>query len=142
MTTRLALPQSRLARLALLVAVAILFVLLTGLIDGHKGVAPLRLLIQPKFPLANALPGLLLGGLLLLLSRRLLWSFGLAYLLQAVLYGVNALKVENLGTPLMPADFRMVGQLRKGGFHLLAGYLPHSPWPYLALLAEIGRAHV
>ncbi|MEY2150119.1 MULTISPECIES: LTA synthase family protein [Rhodanobacter] len=137
MTTRLALPQSRLARLALLVAVAILFVLLTGLIDGHKGVAPLRLLIQPKFPLANALPGLLLGGLLLLLSRRLLWSFGLAYLLQAVLYGVNALKVENLGTPLMPADFRMVGQLRKGGFHLLAGYLPHSPWPYLALLAGL-----
>lgn len=137
MTTRLALPQSRLARSVLLVATMLLFVLLTGLIDGHKGVAPLRLLIQPKFPLANALPGLLLGGLLLVLSRRLLWSFGLAYLLQAVLYGVNALKVENLGTPLMPADFRMVGQLRKGGFHLLAGYLPHSPWPYLGLLAGL-----
>ena len=137
MTTRLALPQSRLARFALFVATMILFVLLTGLIDGHQGVAPLRLLIQPKFPLANALPGLLFGCLLLVLSRRLLWSFGLSYLLQAVLYGVNALKVANLGTPLMPADFRMVGQLRKGGFHLLAGYLPHSPWPYLALLAGI-----
>jgi phosphoglycerol transferase MdoB-like AlkP superfamily enzyme len=122
-------------RLALLLAAVLAYVLLTGLLDGNPGVAPLRLLLQPKFPLANALPGLLFGGLLLLLSRRLLWSFGLAYLLQAVLYGVNMLKVANLGTPLMPADFRMVGQLRKGGAHLLAGYLPHSPWPYLALLA-------
>jgi phosphoglycerol transferase MdoB-like AlkP superfamily enzyme len=137
MTPRLSLPQSRLARLALVVAMVIVFVLLTGLLDGHPGVAPVRLLVQPKFPLANALPGLLFGGLLLVLSRRLLWSFGLAYLLQAVLYGVNTLKVANLGTPLMPADFRMVGQLRKGGAHLLAGYLPHSPWPYLALLAGV-----
>jgi phosphoglycerol transferase MdoB-like AlkP superfamily enzyme len=137
MTPRFSQPHSRLARLALLVAVVVVFVLLTGLIDGHPGVAPMRLLLQPKFPLANALPGLLFGGLLLVLSRRLLWSFGLAYLLQAVLYGVNMLKVANLGTPLMPADFRMVGQLRKGGAHLLAGYLPHSPWPYLALLAGV-----
>lgn len=137
MTPRLSLPQSRLARLALVVAMAVVFVLLTGLLDGHPGVAPVRMLVQPKFPLANALPGLLFGGLLLVSSRRLLWSFGLAYLLQAVLYGVNTLKVANLGTPLMPADFRMVGQLRKGGAHLLAGYLPHSPWPYLALLAGV-----
>jgi phosphoglycerol transferase MdoB-like AlkP superfamily enzyme len=50
---------------------------------------------------------------------------------------VNELKVANLGTPLMPADFQMVGQLGKGGMHLLSGYLPHSPWPYLGLLAGI-----
>ncbi|CAM5321341.1 Sulfatase OS=Rhodanobacter lindaniclasticus OX=75310 GN=B1991_05900 PE=4 SV=1 [Rhodanobacter lindaniclasticus] len=31
----------------------------------------------------------------------------------------------------------MVGQLRKGGMHLLSGYLPQSPWPYLALLAAL-----
>ncbi|WP_329742363.1 LTA synthase family protein [Dyella sp. A6] len=128
-------PRSLPARAALLAVTLVVFVLLTGLLDGHPGVAPLRLLQQPRFPLANALPGLLLGGLLLALSRRLFWSYGLVCLLQAVLYGINALKVANLGTPLMPADFRMVGQLRHGGVHLLAGYLPHSPWPYLALLA-------
>jgi len=137
MTPRFSYPRSLPARVALLAAALALFVLFTGLLDGHPGVAPLRMLLQPKFPLANALPGLLMGGLLLVLSRRMLWSYGLAYLLEAVLYGVNALKVANLGTPLMPADFRMVGQLRNGGAHLLAGYLPHSPWPYVGLLAGV-----
>lgn len=122
---------------ALLLLTALGFVLLSGLVDGGTGVKPLRLLDQARFPLANALPALLLAGVLLVLSRRLLWSFGLAFLLQSVLYGVNALKVANLGTPLLPADFQMVGQLRKGGMHLLSGYLPHSPWPYLALLAAV-----
>ncbi len=130
-------PRRTAPRIALIAAMALVFVLLTGLVDGGEGVLPLRLLDQPRFPLANAWPGLLFGGLLLALTRRLLLSFGLAFLLQALVYGVNALKVDNLGTPLLPADFRMVGQLRKGGFHVLAGYLPHSPWPYLALLAGV-----
>jgi phosphoglycerol transferase MdoB-like AlkP superfamily enzyme len=124
-------------RVALVLAMALAFVLLTGLLDGGKGVLPLRLLDQPRFPVANAWPGLLFAGLLLAMTRRLLLSFGLAYLLQGLIYGVNALKVANLGIPLLPADFRMVGQLRKGGTHLLAGYLPHSPWPYLALAAGV-----
>ena len=124
-------------QIALVLAMTVLFVLLTGLLDGGPGVLPSRLLDQPRFPLANAWPGLLLAGLLLAMTRRLLLSFGLAYLLQALIYAVNRLKVANLGTPLLPADFRMVGQLRKGGAHLLAGYLPHSPWPYLALLAAV-----
>ena len=124
-------------QIALVLAMTVLFVLLTGLMDGGPGVLPSRLLDQPRFPLANAWPGLLLAGLLLAMTRRLLLSFGLAYLLQALIYAVNRLKVANLGTPLLPADFRMVGQLRKGGAHLLAGYLPHSPWPYLALLAAV-----
>ncbi|BFI97149.1 MAG: hypothetical protein RSP_26590 [Rhodanobacter sp.] len=124
-------------RVAMVLAIALLFVLLTGLLDGGKGVLPGRLLDQPRFPIANAWPGLLFAGLLLVMTRRLLLSFGLAYLLQVLIYGINTLKVANLGTPLLPADFRMVGQLRKGGTHLLAGYLPHSPWPYLALLAGL-----
>lgn len=124
-------------QIALVLAMTVLFVLLTGLLDGGPGVLPSRLLDQPRFPLANAWPGLLLAGLLLAMTRRLLLSFGLAYLVQALIYAVNRLKVANLGTPLLPADFRMVGQLRKGGAHLLAGYLPHSPWPYLALLAAV-----
>lgn len=124
-------------RVVLVVLLALAFVLLTGMMDGGIGVTPLRLLDQPRFPLANAWPGLLLTGLLLVLSRRVLLSFGLAFLLQGLVYGVNALKVANLGTPLLPDDFRMVGQLRKGGMHLLAGYLPHSPWPYVGLLAGV-----
>ncbi len=124
-------------QIALVLAMTVLFVLFTGLLDSGPGVLPARLLDQPRFPLANAWPGLLFVGLLLAMTRRLLLSFGLAYLLQALIYAVNQLKVANLGTPLLPADFRMVGQLRKGGAHLLAGYLPHSPWPYLALLAAV-----
>lgn len=126
-----------LGRAALIVAAALLFLLLTGLLDGGAGVLPSRLLDQPRFPLANAWPGLLLAGVLLVLTRRLVLSFGLAFLLQGLVYTANVLKVDNLGTPLMPADFRMVGQLSKGGAHLLGGYLPHSPWPYLGLLAGI-----
>lgn len=121
----------------MILAMAVLFVLLTGLLDGGTGVLPLRMLDQPRFPIANALPGLLFAGLLLVMTRRLLLSFGLAYLLLALVYGINALKMANLGTPLLPADFRIVGQLRKGGTHLLAGYLPRSPWPYLALVAGV-----
>src|SRR6185437_6941620 len=44
---------------------------------------------------------------------------------QALVYWVNALKVQNLAIPLMPADFRMLGQLKHGGAELLSGYLPH-----------------
>jgi phosphoglycerol transferase MdoB-like AlkP superfamily enzyme len=124
-------------RIALLLLLALAFVLLTSLLDGGPGVAPSQMLDQPRFPLANAWPGLLLAGVLLTLSRRALLSFGLAFLLQGLVYAVNLLKVANLGTPLLPDDFRMVGQLRKGGAHLLFGYLPHSPWPYLGLLAGV-----
>ena len=124
-------------RVCLVMAMVALFILLTGLLDGHEGVAPGQLLSDPRFPLANAVPGVLLALLLLVLTRRLLLSFGLAYLAQVVVYGVNALKVANLGTPLLPADFRMVGQLQNGGVHVLGGYLPHSAWPYLALLAGV-----
>jgi phosphoglycerol transferase MdoB-like AlkP superfamily enzyme len=124
-------------RVAAVALAALAFVLASGLLDGGEGVRPSHLFTQPLYVLANALPGLLLAALLLVLSRRLLLSFGLAFLLQALLYGINALKLGNLGTPLMPADFRFVSQLRRGGTHLLSGYLPHSPWPYLALLGGV-----
>ncbi|HEV2679735.1 MAG TPA: LTA synthase family protein [Rhodanobacter sp.] len=124
-------------RIALVLVLMLAFVLLTGLLDGGLGVVPMRMLDQPRFPLANAWPGLLLAGVLLALSRRALLSFGLAFLLQGLVYGVNVLKAANLGIPLLPDDFRMLGQLRKGGMHLLSGYLPHSAWPYLALLAAL-----
>lgn len=125
---------TRCAAVALLI---LTFVLLTGLLDGGVGVAPLRLLVQPKFPLANAWPGLLLAGVLLVLTRRALLAFVLAFAVQAALYTTNALKVANLGTPLLPADFRIVGQLRSGGMHVLASYLPQNVWAYLGLGAAL-----
>jgi phosphoglycerol transferase MdoB-like AlkP superfamily enzyme len=124
-------------RVAAVLLMSLAFVVLTGLVDGGVGVVPKRMLDQARFPIANAWPGLLGAWLLLALTRRLLFSFGLVFLLQGLVYGVNALKVANLGNPLMPADFLMVDQLRKGGAHLLLGYLPHSPWPYLGLLVGI-----
>lgn len=135
-TTPLA-PRHLVIRIAIAIVMIAAFVLLTSLLDGHDGVATSQLIDQPAFPLANAMPGVMLALLLLMLTRRALLSFGLAYLAQVVVYGVNALKVANLGTPLVPADFRMVGQLGNGGFHVLGSYLPHSPWPYLAMLGGI-----
>ncbi|HEX5307241.1 MAG TPA: LTA synthase family protein [Dyella sp.] len=116
---------------------ALAFVLLTGLLDGGIGVAPRRLFDQPVYVLANALPGLLLAGALLAFTRRAVLSFALALAAEGTVYAVNHLKMINLGTPLIPADFQMIGQLNKGGTHLLGGYLPHSPWPYLAMLAVV-----
>jgi phosphoglycerol transferase MdoB-like AlkP superfamily enzyme len=127
-------PGGRILAVALM---SLVFMLLTGLLDGGVGVAPLRALDQFRFPLANALPGLLAALALLAFTRRLVFSFGLVFLFEALVYQINALKVANLGNPLMPADFLMVDQLTKGGAHLLVGYLPHSPWPYLGLLAGI-----
>ncbi|WP_243050804.1 LTA synthase family protein [Dyella sp. RRB7] len=124
-------------RAAVIVVPMVAFVLLTGLVDGGIGVGPAQAFSQPLFLWANALPGLLLAMLLLIASRRVLLSFGLAFLLQTLVYAINALKVSNLNTPLMPADFRMLGQLRRGGLTLLGSYLPASPWPYLALLAAV-----
>ena len=120
-----------------LALMALAFALLTGLVDGGVGVAPQRLFDQPVYVLANALPGLLLAGALLAFTRRAMLSFGLAFAAEGTVYAVNHLKVANLGTPLIPADFQMVGQLNKGGTHVLGAYLPHTPWPYLAMLAVI-----
>jgi phosphoglycerol transferase MdoB-like AlkP superfamily enzyme len=125
------------ARCTAVLLLMLAFVLLTGLLDGGVGVAPLQLLAQPRFPLANAWPGLLLAGVLLVSTRRALFAFVLAFALQGAVYATNALKVANLGTPLLPADFRIVGQLRRGGMHVLAGYLPQGPWLYLALGAGL-----
>jgi phosphoglycerol transferase MdoB-like AlkP superfamily enzyme len=120
-------------RIAWPLLLACAFVLLTGLVDGGVGVAPAQLFQQPLFLLANALPGLLLALLLLVLTRRAMLSFGVSFLLQTAIYAVNKLKIANLNVPLMPQDFGMVSQLHKGGLHLLGGYLPTSPWPYLGI---------
>lgn len=134
------------ARVALLVLLAIAFVLLTALVDGGKDIVPTSLWSHPAWlpwwnaPLrmfCNALPGLLLAGALLAWTRRAGWSFVLAFAIQALLYGVNAIKASNLAIPLMPADFRLLGQLGAGAGDLLSGYLPHVVLLVVALLAAI-----
>jgi phosphoglycerol transferase MdoB-like AlkP superfamily enzyme len=122
------------ARIALIVALAVVFVLCTAWLDGFPDTVPSALWHYPAWVAwwnapwrlaANALPGLLLAFALLAWTRRATWSFALAFGVQALIYWVNALKVQNLAAPLMPADFRMLGQLRNGGAELLSGYLPH-----------------
>lgn len=107
------------------------------LLDPSPAITPLTLWTAPLKPLLNALPFVLLAVVLATLTRRMVLSCWLAWLLAALLYGVNELKIANLATPLMPADFRMLGQLEGGGGHLLSGYLPHSALMWVALAAVI-----
>jgi phosphoglycerol transferase MdoB-like AlkP superfamily enzyme len=124
-------------RVALPLCLAVAFVLYTGFLDGNPGVASSAWAERPWHLFANALPGLLLASLLLVLTRRAWLSFGIAFLVQGAVLAVSAIKMKNLGSPLLPADFRMVGQLKNGGLHLLGGYLPASPLPYLAILGVV-----
>lgn len=134
-------PRSLRRRIVYAVVLGLLFVLATGLLDGNPGVAPLNLIVAPRALIANALPGLLLSALLLALTRRLLFSMVLTFGAQVVLYWVNAQKMANLASPLVPADFHMIGQLREGGAHLLGGYVHVNVWWLLlavgALLALV-----
>lgn len=125
-------------RVALPLSLAVAFVLYTGFLDGNPGVASSAWADRPWHLFANALPGLLFACLLLVLTRRAWLSFGVAFMVQGAVLAVSAIKMKNLGSPLLPADFRMVGQLKNGGLHLLGGYLPSSPLPYLAILGTIG----
>jgi phosphoglycerol transferase MdoB-like AlkP superfamily enzyme len=122
---------------ALPLCLAVAFILYTGFLDGNPGVASLEWASRPWHLVANAFPGLLLAALLLVLTRRALLSFGIAFMTQGAVLVVSAIKMKNLGVPLVPADFRMAGQLKNGGFHLLGGYLPGNPLPYLAILAVV-----
>ncbi|HEY6943006.1 LTA synthase family protein [Dokdonella sp.] len=71
----------------------------------------------------NAIPSLVLALLLLALTRRSLLSLGLALLPLYLLYYANAIKLDLLDTPVMPADFVLLGHLGDGGA-LLLHYLP------------------
>ncbi len=124
-------------RAAFAVLLALLFVLATSVLDGDPGVSPAQLFVAPRAIFANALPGLLLAMVLLALTRRALLSTLLAFGAEALLYWVNAQKVANLASPLVPADFHMLGQLRQGGAHLLEGYAHLSPWWILAAIVGV-----
>lgn len=137
---------ARSPRIILLVLLSIAFVLITSLIDGGKGVLPAAMWNAPAWApwwyapwrlFCNALPGLMVGGLLLALTRRAGLACMIALAVEILIYTVNVLKIRNLGAPLLPADFLMMGQLAGGGGELLASYLPRSPWPYLGIIGFI-----
>ena len=86
----------------------------------------------PALVVLNALPVVLVALLLLGLTRRAVLSLWLTLLLLYVLYAINALKLDALETPLLPADFVLLGHLGDGGA-LLARYLPG-----VALLLGLG----
>ncbi|MEO6966913.1 MAG: LTA synthase family protein [Rhodanobacteraceae bacterium] len=129
--------RARASQIVWVALLAILFALVTGLLDGNPGVAPAALFHAPWPLLVNALPGLLLAATFLALTRRPLWSFLIALGAEALLFRVNALKEINLASPLVPADFRMLGQLRQGGAHLLGGYAHVGVWLIPAAVAAL-----
>ncbi|MFT3790209.1 MAG: LTA synthase family protein [Rudaea sp.] len=88
----------------------------------------------------NALPVVALGALLLALTRRLLLSSWLALLPLTALYAANAAKVAQLQTPLLPADFRILGNLAPV-VRLFSQYL-HVGVPVLALVAALAGVTV
>ncbi|HEX7342413.1 MAG TPA: LTA synthase family protein [Rhodanobacteraceae bacterium] len=133
-------------RLIALILAGIVFVLVTGLLDGGKGVMPSALWRAPAWAawwnapwrmVANALPGLMLAGLLLALTRRIGLACVASLAFEALAFLASALKFRYLGAPLMPADFLMLGQLDTSGGDLLASYLPHSPWPWLGIVGVV-----
>jgi phosphoglycerol transferase MdoB-like AlkP superfamily enzyme len=99
------------------------FVLIVSLIDGATDLAVIgdgdaRL----SAILLNALPGILLAWLVLILSRRVLFSFWIAFLLYGALEVVNEIKVENLRTPLLPQDIQFLRMIDSSAIHLFGAY--------------------
>jgi len=80
--------------------------------------------------LRNSIPVALLALVLLALTRRPALSLWLTVLALFALQAVNALKLEQLETPLLPIDFVVVGDNFGGG--LLLHYLPQAPRHLLA----------
>lgn len=119
------------------ILLALLFMLATGLLDGNPGVAPVALFQAPLALFTNALPGLLLALVLLAISRRWVFSLLIALGAEALLYWVNAQKIANLASPVVPADFHMLGQLDHGGAHLLSGYAHLGGWLLFAAIAGL-----
>jgi hypothetical protein len=88
---------------------------------------------QWAIALRNAIPPALLTGLLWVCTRRALLSTWITMLIVCALYAANALKLDHLQTPLLPTDFRVLGNNMGGG--LLLRYLPSTPRDALVFAA-------
>ncbi len=79
----------------------------------------------PSWP-RNLMPFVLVLLLLLGLTARPMLAALLTLGFVALLYYANAIKLDQLGAPLLPADFALLGNLGKRGGVLLLRYLPRS----------------
>ncbi|MGA8277899.1 MAG: LTA synthase family protein [Rhodanobacteraceae bacterium] len=120
-----AMPRSRRAGVIVLICLLLVLAVLTDAVRELDG--PLLHTFTDGTDwgllILNALPAALLSILLLVATRRPLLSTWFGALALALLYAISGLKYAQLATPLLPADFQMIGQLGSGG-ELLARYLP------------------
>jgi len=111
-----------LARGLWLLAAAVLFVVAAAFVDGAQDFTPAGVLGQPWAIVLNALPGILLAWLILVLSRRVLFSCWIAFVVYGVLEAVNRIKIANLRTPLLPQDAKFLQTISAGAIHLFGAY--------------------
>ncbi len=121
---------------ALLAYVIVVFVLSAGVVARYDPAfaAAGASVAAPGTLALNAIPLTIFVVLLLGLTRRPLFSLGLGLLVAYALYAINAIKLDLLDTPVLPADIVLLAHLGDGG-KLLAHYLPRSGWikPVIAL---------
>ncbi|MGN6281900.1 LTA synthase family protein [Frateuria sp.] len=114
--------RSELTRTLWFFALALFFVLVATFIDGASDVRLAAAFQRPWPVIANAIPGLLLAWLLLVLSRRALFSFWVATVAYLALAKVNQIKVANLQTPLLPQDISFLRTIDASSMHLFGAY--------------------
>ncbi|MGA9420828.1 MAG: hypothetical protein WBW61_00585, partial [Rhodanobacteraceae bacterium] len=85
----------------------------------------------------NVLPALILFLLMLALTRRVMLAIWFSVLIVGVLYAADAQKLRYLGTPLLPADLRLLGETGPA-VHLLGQYLHVAPLQIVELLLGLG----
>ncbi|MGA8277900.1 MAG: LTA synthase family protein [Rhodanobacteraceae bacterium] len=85
----------------------------------------------------NVLPALILFLLMLALTRRVLLAIWFSVLIVGALYAADAQKLRYLGTPLLPADLRLLGDTGPA-VHLLSQYLHVGLLQIVELLLGLG----
>lgn len=94
--------------------------------------------LEPWSMLAlNLLPVVLLHALLYIVTRRLVLAGWLSVLLLAALYAINAVKVRELATPLLPDDFLFLKAI-KVNYSFFSNYLAASRQQLLWAIGILG----
>lgn len=114
----------RARRLLLVAACTLAFALFAWWLDRRMlGVA--REAYFGWFVLANALPGLVVAGALMALTRRAGFSFLLVAALQSLVYQASMLKLAVLGEPVGLQDLYFVTTFDPATLSLLGKYMEH-----------------
>jgi hypothetical protein len=89
------------------------------------------------FVLGNALPGLVLAGLLTALTRRPGTSFLVVFALQWLVYHACTMKLAILDDPIGLQDFYFVTSLNRASIAVLGSYIHHPLLLALGALAVV-----